>query len=93
MVDNTTEPTPIENNPPVPTPPQEETPKITREVKTEKVKDSRREESGKRLAELTRQARERKKLEQQQQAEESSFGFLPFYVIPISLAGVVGYWF
>ena len=46
MVDNTTEPTPIENNPPVPTPPQEETPKITREVKTEKVKDSRREESG-----------------------------------------------
>ena len=50
-------------------------------------------ESGKRLVGLSRQARERKKLEQQQQAEESSFGFLPFYVIPISLAGVVGYWF
>ena len=61
MVDNTTEPTPIENNPPVPTPPQEETPKITREVKTVKVKDPRRVESGKTLAELSRQNHEKEK--------------------------------
>ena len=70
-------------------------PKNRCEEKTVKVKDPRRVASGKRLAELSRQAREHKKFEKQhheQEAEQSGFiPFLPFCAIPLAFFGVGGY--
>ena len=78
------EPAPaLQEETPLPTPtpaPQDKTPKITQEVKTVKVKDPKRVESGKRLALLSKQAREHKKLEEQAQTEVVN-GFTPLYVV------------
>ena len=65
----------------------QEVPKITSKVKPPKPKDLRRVASGKRLAELSRQARERKKREaefaEKNLEESKTINFLP-------ILGVIG---
>ena len=73
---------------------EEEKSKITTTANTEKVKDPRRVELGKRLGSISKEARERKARERQRESLMSSclaFG-LPT-AIRIAFAGVVGYYY
>ena len=76
----------------------EEEPKVITAPKTEKVKDPRRVEFGKRLKAISREAKARKVMERQQQKQQESETTSYLLLVPVIVIGVVAfggyrYWF
>ena len=76
---------------------EEENSKIITTTKVEKIKDPRRVELRKRLGAISKEARERKAMEQQQQRRESLMSSCLVLGLPTAIgivaAAVVGYYY
>ena len=72
-----------------------EEPKVITAPKTEKVKDPRRVELGKRLGAISKEAKARKARERQEQQQQESETLCPYLLLAPAIAVTVlgGYWY